>query len=117
VTRRPAFVIDGFLRRKLQRQSDERLAALIAGGSPAAVDALQVRYHDPLACYCARVLGAPRCDGAAQATLARAYASLREGIQPLRLRPWLFAIAVEVCREELREDPAAPGEESPAVTG
>jgi len=97
-------MIDGHIRRKLQRQSDERLAALIATGSGHAVEALDARYHGALASYCARVLGAPRADAAAQQTLARGCRALRDGIQPLRLRPWLFAIAVEVCRDELRDD-------------
>jgi RNA polymerase sigma-70 factor, ECF subfamily len=99
-------MIEGLIRRKLQRQSDERLAALIATGSAPAIDALDVRYHGALASYCARVLGAARADGAAQVTLTRACRALREGLQPLRLRPWLFAIAVEVCRDELRDEDA-----------
>jgi DNA-directed RNA polymerase specialized sigma24 family protein len=97
-------MVDGLFRRKLQRQSDERIASLIAGGSNTAVEALDARYHAALASYCARVLGARSADAASRQTLARACRALREGIQPLRLRPWLFAIAVEVCRDGLRDD-------------
>jgi DNA-directed RNA polymerase specialized sigma24 family protein len=96
------------MRRNLQRQSDERLAALVASGSRSAADALDARYRAPLASYCARVLGAARADLAAERTLHAARAALDDGLQPLRLRPWLFAIAVDVCRTELRDDESTP---------
>jgi DNA-directed RNA polymerase specialized sigma24 family protein len=96
------------MRRGLPRQSDERLAALVASGSRAAADALHARYRSPLASYCARVLGGTRADLAAERTMIAACEALRDGLQPLRLRPWLFAIAVDVCRHELRNGESAP---------
>jgi len=96
------------MRRNLQRQSDERLAALVASGSRPAAAALDARYRAPLASYCARVLGAARADLAAERTLEAAYEALRDGLQPLRLRPWLFAIAVDICRTHLRDDESVP---------
>jgi DNA-directed RNA polymerase specialized sigma24 family protein len=89
--------------RTLQRQSDEQLAALVAAGSREAEEALAARYRGPLASYCGRVLSPEQGDWAAGRTLVDACASLREGLQPLRLRPWLFAVAVDVCRTRLRD--------------
>jgi DNA-directed RNA polymerase specialized sigma24 family protein len=100
------------MRGTLQRQSDERLAALVASGSRPAADALDARYRAPLSSYCARVLGSARADLAAERTMTAACGALRAGLQPLRLRPWLFAIAVDICRTELRHgasvSPPAP---------
>jgi hypothetical protein len=92
--------------RTLQRQSDEQLAALVGAGSREAVDALAARYRGPLASYCGRVLSPGLGEWAADRTLASACASLRDGLQPLRLRPWLFAIAVDVCRTRLHGGPS-----------
>jgi DNA-directed RNA polymerase specialized sigma24 family protein len=92
--------------RTLQRQSDEQLAALVGAGSRQAQDALAARYRAPLASYCGRVLSPELGDWAAERTLADACVSLRDGLQPLRLRPWLFAIAVDVCRTRLRDGAA-----------
>jgi RNA polymerase sigma-70 factor (ECF subfamily) len=100
-----------------RRLSDESLGSRLASGEAAAFDELYRRYSNRLAVYGSHLLGdAGSGDDVAQATLLKAYAALREGRVPNRMKPWLFRIAHNVAidlvvrRRELPSDdlPEAP---------
>ena len=100
-----------------RRLSDESLGSRLASGEAAAFDELYRRYSNRLAAYGSHLLGdAGSGDDVAQATMLKAYAALREGRVPDRMKPWLFRIAHNVAidlvvrRRELPSDdlPEAP---------
>jgi RNA polymerase sigma-70 factor (ECF subfamily) len=77
-----------------KRLSDESLGSRLASGEAAAFDELYRRYVNRLAAYGSHLLGdAASGDDVAQATMLKAYAALREGRLPERMKPWLFRIA------------------------
>lgn len=77
-----------------KRLSDESLGSRLASGEAAAFDELYRRYSNRLAAYGSHLLGdATSGDDVAQATMLKAYAALREGRVPERVKPWLFRIA------------------------
>lgn len=81
--------------------SDEQLTGAIAAGDAAAFDELYRRYARPLAVYGARVLRDPSGgEDVAQVTLTRAYRALQRGTQPLRVKPWLYKIALNAALEQ-----------------
>jgi RNA polymerase sigma factor (sigma-70 family) len=102
-----------------KRLSDERLGSRLASGEAAAFDELYRRYSNRLAAYGSHLLGdAGSGDDVAQATMLKAYAALREGRVPDRMKPWLYRIAHNVAidlvvrRHELPSDDLP---ESPAI--
>jgi len=81
---------------RLALLDDERLALLAARGSKRGFARLRERYEQPLYAYCYLLLrDADDAYDALQATLARAFAEMREGARDELLRPWLFRIAHE----------------------
>ncbi len=94
-----------------KRLSDESLGSRLASGEAAAFDELYRRYSNRLAAYGSHLLGdAASGDDVAQATMLKAYAALRAGRLPERMKPWLFRIAhntaidLVVRRRELPSD-------------
>jgi RNA polymerase sigma-70 factor (ECF subfamily) len=94
-----------------KRLSDESLGSRLASGEAAAFDELYRRYSNRLAAYGSHLLGdAASGDDVAQATMMKAYAALREGRVPDRMKPWLYRIAhnaaidLVVRRRELPSD-------------
>ena len=77
-----------------RRLSDENLGSRLASGEAAAFDELYRRYAHRLAAYGSHLLGdAASGDDVAQAAMLKAYAALRDGRVPDRMKPWLFRIA------------------------
>ena len=77
-----------------KRPSDESLGSRLASGEAAAFDELYRRYSNRLAAYGSHLLGdAASGDDVAQATMLKAYAALRDGRVPDKMKPWLFRIA------------------------
>src|SRR5262245_51607616 len=88
--------------RRLVGLDDERLAELVSSGDESAFEVLYHRHHPSLLAFCRHMLG-NREDGedALQQAFMRAHRSLRAGLPPDVLRPWLFAIARNRCRTML----------------
>jgi RNA polymerase sigma factor (sigma-70 family) len=77
-----------------KRLSDESLGSRLASGEAAAFDELYRRYVHRLSAYGAHLLGdAASGDDVAQTALFNAYAALRDGRVPDKMKPWLFRIA------------------------
>ena len=69
-------------------------------GDRAAFEELYRRYARPLGAYGARVLrDRSRGEDVAQAALMRAYDALQRGTEPLRVKPWLYKIALNTALE------------------
>jgi RNA polymerase sigma factor (sigma-70 family) len=80
--------------------SDEQLTAAVAAGDHAAFEELYRRYARPLGAYGARVLrDRSRGVDVAQTALMRAFDALRRGTEPLRVKPWLYKIALNTALE------------------
>ena len=102
-----------------KRLSDESLGSRLASGEAAAFDELYRRYSNRLAAYGSHLLGdAGSGDDVAQATMLKAYAALREGRVPERMKPWLFRIAHNVAIDLVvrrRDLPADDLPEAPSI--
>jgi RNA polymerase sigma factor (sigma-70 family) len=86
-------------------RSDEQLVCAIAAGDRDAFDELYRRYARPLANYGGRVLrNHSRGEDVAQTALTRAYEALQRGTTPLRVKPWLYKIALNTALEQQREE-------------
>jgi RNA polymerase sigma-70 factor (ECF subfamily) len=101
-----------------RRLSDEALGGRLASGAAAAFDELYRRYAHRLAAYGAHLLGdAASGDDVAHSALLKAYAALRDGRIPERMRPWLFRIAHNAAIDLVarrRELPSAELPDRPA---
>ncbi len=109
-----------------KRLSDENLGSRLASGEAAAFDELYRRYAHRLAAYGSHLLGdAASGDDVAQAAMLKAYAALRDGRVPDRMKPWLFRIAHNAAidlvarRRELSTDtlPEQPSAEREPFAG
>jgi RNA polymerase sigma factor (sigma-70 family) len=102
-----------------KRLSDESLGSRLAPGEAAAFDELYRRYINRLAAYGSHLLGdATSGDDVAQATMLKAYAALREGRVPARVKPWLFRIAHNTAIDLVvrrRELPSGELPDTPSV--
>jgi RNA polymerase sigma-70 factor (ECF subfamily) len=80
--------------------SDEQLTVAVAAGDHAAFEELYRRYAHQLGAYGARVLrDRSRGEDVAQTALMRAYDALQRGTEPLRVKPWLYKIALNTALE------------------
>jgi RNA polymerase sigma factor (sigma-70 family) len=100
----------GLPRRLLRGLGDERLVALLRAGDGGAFEAIYDRYHAPILSFCRHMLGS-RSGGedAAQQTFLAAYRNIVESSNPIKLRPWLYAIARNYCVSQLRARRETPG--------
>jgi RNA polymerase sigma factor (sigma-70 family) len=99
--------------------SDEQLTTAVAAGDHAAFEELYRRYARPLAAYGGRVLrDRSRGEDVAQTSLMRAYDALQRGTEPLRVKPWLYKIALNTALElKAKNGEVSDGEsEEPADT-
>ncbi|MFL5819437.1 MAG: RNA polymerase sigma factor [Solirubrobacteraceae bacterium] len=96
--------------------SDEMLVAGVRDGDERAFEAIVDRYDRPLLSFCRHMLGSrEEGEDALQQTFLGAYRDLVSSTKPIRLRPWLYAIARNQClsilrarREKLPLDDAEP---------
>ena len=87
---------------------DREVVASIVAGDPAGLATAYDRYAPALHSYCRSMLREPAdAADAVQDTFVIAASRLRDLREPDRLRPWLYAVARNVCLRKLREDKAA----------
>jgi DNA-directed RNA polymerase specialized sigma24 family protein len=73
---------------------DREIIAAIVAGDPAGLAGVYDKYAESLYGYCRWMLGGSDCAaGTVQDTFVIAAASLGGLADPLRLRPWLYAVA------------------------
>ncbi len=87
----------------LRVASDERLVALVRGGSEAAFEAIYDRHHRGILAFSRHMLSsADEAEDAVQHTFMAAYRHLVGGAAEIQLRPWLYTIARNRCLSMLR---------------
>jgi RNA polymerase sigma factor (sigma-70 family) len=83
--------------------SDERLAAGVRAADQRSFEAIYDRYHRPLLGFCRHMLGSrEESEDALQQVFASAYRGLLAENGPVRLKPWLYAIARNRCLSMLQ---------------
>ncbi len=93
---------------------DGEIVAAIVAGDPAALAAAYDHYAPALYAYSRSLLGDPaEAADAVQDTFVVAAAKLAGLRDPSRLRPWLYAVARNECRRQMRgpRDAAGPGDD------
>ncbi len=89
--------------------SDEGLMRQVALGRPEAVGALLRRYASPLLTFIQRTVGRrQRAEDLFQEVFLAVWVWRRRYRYPSPFRPWLFGIAVNKCRADLRREGYAP---------
>ncbi len=87
----------------MSESEDRILAARVLGGDKNAFGALAAKHRDAIYSFALRMLGdREQAYDAAQETFIRAYTRLDTFDQSRRFRPWLFAIAANICSDLLR---------------
>jgi RNA polymerase sigma factor (sigma-70 family) len=106
---------------KLERLSDERLAALAGGGDERAFELIYERHHRSLLSFCRHMLGnQEEGEDALQQTFMRALRALQSGQLPKHARGWLYSIARNCSLTLLsarRDVPSAELDELPSTSG
>src|SRR5918994_6648121 len=105
--------------RLLRLASDERLVDALRGGSEPAFEVIYTRHHRGVLSFCRHMLGSvEEAEDAVQHTFLAAYRDLLRSAKPIRLRPWLYAIARNRCfsvlrarRERMADEPLEPSTE------
>lgn len=83
--------------------SDERLVDKMAEGDEAAFETLVRRYHAPIQIYAERMLrDRKRAEDVAQETFLRLIKQVQSGKPPVQLKPWLYRVAGNQCRDWFR---------------
>src|SRR5439155_10026505 len=83
--------------------SDERLVARIRAGDERAFELAYDRYSAPLLAFCRHMLGSrEEAEDALQRVFVSAHRRLCSDDRPVRLKPWLYAIARNRCLSMLR---------------
>ncbi len=89
--------------------SDEGLMQQVALGKPEAVSALVRRYAGPLLTFLERTVGhRHRAEDLFQEVFLAVWVWRRRYRYPSPFRPWLFGIAMNKCREDLRQQTYTP---------
>src|SRR5918912_1423409 len=89
----------------LRLRSDEQLLALFRGGNDEAFRVLHDRYRQRLFAYVRQMLtGCSRHDAedVLQDVFVRAYGALRNDAREMNVRAWLYRVAHNRCRDDLR---------------
>lgn len=99
----------------MDQQSDQALMEAAAVGNATAFAEIVRRYAGPIHVIVSRVLGdAHRAEDVVQDALLQAWRKASTFDRPRPLRPWLFQIAMNRCREMLRQPlPSPMGDEEP----
>lgn len=80
--------------------TDEQLVERMADGDQAAFEVLIHRYHGPLLGYLERHLyNRERAEDFVQETFLRLIRQLKKGRLPEQIRPWLYRVALNLCRD------------------
>jgi RNA polymerase sigma-70 factor (ECF subfamily) len=89
--------------------SDEGLMRQVARGQPEAIDTLLRRYASPLLTFIQRTVGhRQRAEDVFQEVFLAVWTGRRRYRYPCRFRAWLFGIAWNKCRAELRRQLGRP---------
>ncbi|MBE3553380.1 MAG: RNA polymerase sigma factor [Kyrpidia tusciae] len=102
-------------------ESDEALARAFAEGHTGSFEALVYRYHRPIHAYIQRLLGRTEpAEDLVQETFFRFVREVQRGRVPERVRPWLYRVATNLCRDywkaaQRRSEPGLLEDWSPAV--
>jgi RNA polymerase sigma-70 factor, ECF subfamily len=92
-----------------RNDSDEGLMRLVATGEPEAVDALLRRYASPLLSFIQRIVGhRHRAEDLFQEVCLAVWVWRRRYCSPRPFRPWLFGIALNKCRADMRRQTYVP---------
>ncbi len=84
-------------------RSDEELIEACRGGESSAFDLLVGRWEDKIRGACWRVLGSEEeARDVAQEAFLKAYRGLAGFKREARFSPWLYQIAINLCRDRLR---------------
>jgi RNA polymerase sigma-70 factor (ECF subfamily) len=101
-------------------ERDEDLMAAVAAGRPAGLERLIRRHATPLLTFIARLVGdRHRAEELFQEVFLAVWTKRRQYDYPRPFRPWLYAIALNRCRADLRlkVHAALPLAEDAAATG
>lgn len=95
--------------------TDGQLLRELRNGSESAFEAMVYRYHGAIYAYLYRMLGGekPLAEDLTQECFLRAIQAIRNGMLPDLLRPWLYKIAGNLCRDYWRKGQA--GKEVPLL--
>ena len=88
--------------------TDEDLVVRLAAGDQAALEALLRRWDRPLHAFVARHTGGQDVEDLRQETWMRVVRSADRFQRDKKFSTWLFAIALNLCRDWLRRPPALP---------
>lgn len=84
--------------------TDEELLEQLRQGNEAALEALIFRYHAPIRSYIARLVRNPaHADELTQECFERVCHAALGGKLPERVRPWIYRIATNLCRDLWRK--------------
>ncbi|MEA2283880.1 MAG: hypothetical protein QOK21_4487 [Solirubrobacteraceae bacterium] len=87
----------------LRAASDERLVARLRAGDDAAFEAIYDRHHRDLLAFCRHMLGSrEEAEDALQLVFLSMHRHLRTDDRPVRIKPWLYAVARNRCLSVLR---------------
>lgn len=85
----------------LRFKGDNQLVELCSKGCDDAFEVIHTRYRQPLTAYAASMMGCPRSqvEDIVQEVFLRSYKSLRNGSHVETLKPWLYRIAQNLCKD------------------
>jgi RNA polymerase sigma factor (sigma-70 family) len=87
----------------LRAASDERLVARLRAGDDAAFEVIYDRHHRDLLAFCRHMLGSrEEAEDALQLVFLSMHRHLRTDDRPVRIKPWLYAVARNRCLSVLR---------------
>jgi RNA polymerase sigma factor (sigma-70 family) len=87
----------------LRAASDERLVARLRAGDDAAFEVIYDRHHRDLLAFCRHMLGSrEEAEDALQLVFLSMHRHLRTDDRPVRVKPWLYAVARNRCLSVLR---------------
>lgn len=83
--------------------ADEQLVRAMATGDQAAFEAFVHRYHGPVLGYLERMLrDSGKAEDIVQETFIRLIKQLQTGVIPEQIKPWMYRVATNLCRDYWR---------------
>ncbi len=84
--------------------TDEQLLAQLQKVNPAALEAVIYRYHEPVYRYIARLVRQSHlAEDLTQECFARVCLAVRDRRLPQALRPWIYRIATNLCKDQWKK--------------